>query len=215
MPLLGPRYRLPARLLELKLASTLGNPVNERIIEYPWAIEHLKDQKGKKILDVGCGWRGLLASYLLSKGYDVYGLDIVQCRTLPPERFFLHDARDTTLADSSFDMIILLSVLEHIGIDEEEDDIRTMRDLHRILKEGGQILFTTPFAEEYSNRGQRFFNSERLLKITGGFKILEERYFFQRGTKWEEADLNQVREATHGYKGVHSIAIVAMVLLKS
>ncbi|MBI2126634.1 MAG: class I SAM-dependent methyltransferase [Thaumarchaeota archaeon] len=199
----------------MRLASRLGNPVNERIIEYPWAIEHLKNQKDKRVLDVGCGMQGLLTSYLLSKGYDVYGLDIVRCRALPLQRFFLQDARNTDLPNSSFDTIILLSVLEHIGTDEEKDDIKTMQELRRILKEGGQILFTTPFAEEYSNRGQRLFSSEKLSNITGGFKILEERYFVQRGAKWAKTTLDQAREATHGYKGVHSIAIVAMVLQKS
>jgi len=212
---LGARYRLPARLIELRLASALGNPVNERSIEYPWAIEHLRAQKGRKILDVGCSESALLTSYLLSKGYDAYGLDIVDCRSLPLGRFFLRDARNTSLPDSSFDVVILLSVLEHIGNDANEDDIKTMHELGRILRKGGVILFTSPFAVEYSNRGQRFFDSERLSRLTQSFNVIERSYFVQRGVRWVEATLNEAKAATFGYAGVNSIAISVMVLEKT
>ncbi|MCS4538187.1 MAG: class I SAM-dependent methyltransferase [Thaumarchaeota archaeon] len=212
--LLRRRYRLPARLLELRLASRLGNPVNERIIEYPWVLEQIKMRKEGKILDVGCGWPGLLSSYLLSKGYDAYGLDIMQCNTLPRDRFFLSDARKTNLPDASFDTIILLSTLEHIGSDEEEDDLKTMHEMSRLLKKGGALLFTTPFAAKYSNRGQRFFSEERLEKITKFFKVLNKRHFIQKGSKWTEVSMDDAEGATWNYTGVHSIAIVAMVLEK-
>jgi 2-polyprenyl-3-methyl-5-hydroxy-6-metoxy-1,4-benzoquinol methylase len=212
--LLGTRYRLPARLLELRLASRLGNPVNERIIEYPWLLERIKERKGGKILDVGCGWPGLLSSYLLSKGYDVYGLDIIQCKSLPQDRFFLSDARKTNLPDASFDTIILLSTLEHIGTDEDEDDLKTMLEMSRLLKREGILLFTTPFAAKYSSRGQRFFSKERLVQITRFFRVREEKYFIQKGSRWVEVPLRDAEEATHNYEGVHSIAIVAMVLEK-
>ncbi|MBM3897987.1 MAG: class I SAM-dependent methyltransferase [Thaumarchaeota archaeon] len=212
--LLGNRYRLPARLLELKLASLLGNPVNERIIEYPWVLDRLKERKGGKILDVGCGWPGLLSSYLLSKGYDVYGLDIVQCKTLPQDRFFLLDARKTNLPNASFDTIISLSTLEHIGTDEEEDDIKTMQEMWRLLKKDGVLLFTTPFAAKYGNRGQRFFSKERLMEITKSFRVHDTKYFIQKGSSWVEVSLGDAEDATRNYDGVHSIAIVAMVLEK-
>lgn len=157
----------------------------------------------------------MLSNYLLSKRYDVYGLDIAKCKNLPSGRFFLRDARETGLPDSSFDIIILLSTLEHIGTDEEEDDLRTMGELLRILKKGGLILFTTPFAEQYAYRGQRFFSRERLSKITMGFRRLEEHYFVQRSNKWVEVSLAEAEASTRGYGGVHSVAITAMVLKKN
>lgn len=213
--LLGNRYRLPARLLELRLASFLGNKTSERIIEYPWVLKHLAEHKDDLILDVGCGHNGLLASHLLSKGYDIYGLDIVRCTTLPSKRFFHRNARQTELPDSNFDSIILISTLEHIGSDDQEDDRRTMREVHRILKMGGKVFFTTPFAAEYSNRGQRFFSEERLTKVTEGFRKLEENYFLQRGSKWVRVTLEEAKLRTEGYSGVHSIAITTMVLQKN
>ena len=214
-PLLGRRYRLPARLLELKIASSLGNPTNERIIEYPWVLKHLEGSSAKKILDVGCGPQGMLTNHLLSKGYNAYAIDINECTKLPSERFFLRDARKTGFADSSFDTIVLLSTLEHIGTDGGQDDLGTMKELFRILKKGGLMLFTTPFAEQYAYRGQRFSNMERLSYVTEPFQRLEEHYFVQRGNKWVEVSLAEAETSTRGYEGVHSVAITAMVLKKS
>jgi 2-polyprenyl-3-methyl-5-hydroxy-6-metoxy-1,4-benzoquinol methylase len=177
-------------------------------------LEHIGERKGGRILDIGCGWPGLLSSYLLSKGYDIYGLDIVQCKTLPQDRFFLSDARKTNLPDASFDTIILLSTLEHIGTDEEEDDMKTMQEMWRLLKKDGILLFTTPFAAKYGNRGQRFFSKERLVQITKFFRVCDTRYFIQKGSRWKEVSLRDAEDATRNYEGVHSIAIVAMVLQK-
>lgn len=206
------RVRLPSRLIELRLASMMGNKTSERIVEYPWLLDHLKMMGRKKILDVGCGPEALMASYLLSRGYDVYGMDIVESKALPSGRFILADARRTEIRDSSFDIIILLSTLEHIGSDESDDDRKTIKELSRILTRGGIIFLTTPIAEEYSNRGQRFYSRDRLGEVISGMRILEEGNFLQKGRRWLRVNFGDVASATHGYLGTDAIAIVTMVL---
>ncbi len=213
--LLGNRFRLPARLFELRLASLFGHSTSERIVEYPWALSCLARRKNQKILDIGCGPQGLLASYLLSIGYDVYGLDVVDCISLQAERFLLRDARKTGLPESSFDMIILLSTLEHIGSDAEKDDLITIRESSRILRRGGLMILTTPFCAEYSNRGQRFYSKEKIRTLIDGFRILEERYYIQQRNKWVEVDLDNAETATRVYTGNDAVAIVALLLEKN
>ncbi|MEZ4955297.1 MAG: class I SAM-dependent methyltransferase [Saprospiraceae bacterium] len=51
-----------------------------------------------------------------------------------------YDITNIKESDSSFDLIICFHVLEHI-----EDDRQAMKELFRVLKEGGKALIQTPF----------------------------------------------------------------------
>ena len=86
---------LPFRLFELQLASFFGNPTSERIIEHPWTINWMKKNSRGKILDIGCGDEALMTSYLISKGYDAYGLDLLETLRLPKNRFYKRDVTKT------------------------------------------------------------------------------------------------------------------------
>lgn len=52
------------------------------------------------------------------------------------------DLTDASLPDSSFDVVICLHVLEHIG-----DDRRALREIHRILRPGGFAIIDVPLDE--------------------------------------------------------------------
>jgi SAM-dependent methyltransferase len=97
-----------------------------------------------KILDAGCGTGGNL-DLLSSLGCDVTGLEMEPdaaeiARSKSGKAVYIGSLPDhIPFADESFDLIVLLDVLEHI-----EDDIGTLASLTAKLKPGGNLLITVP-----------------------------------------------------------------------
>jgi SAM-dependent methyltransferase len=97
-----------------------------------------------KILDAGCGTGGNL-DLLSSLGCDVTGLEMEPdaaeiARSKSGKAVYIGSLPDQIpFADESFDLIVLLDVLEHI-----EDDIGTLASLTAKLKPGGNLLITVP-----------------------------------------------------------------------
>ncbi len=112
-------------------------------------IESLDLQKGKKILDVGCGDGFYL--YLLSNlgvKLKLVGIDL-EVRGLRSAKRNLRKKSITFIqadlmkrlpfASSSFDNIIMSEVAEHLL-----DDVKGLKEVYRILKQGGKLLLTVP-----------------------------------------------------------------------
>lgn len=109
------------------------------------AIDHLVKRYLKvtpaKILDIGCG-TGQNINYL-SKFGQVYGVDnspqaIKYCKSRNLLNVRLANSDQTGYPKSTFDMITLLDVLEHL----EED--QTLKEIYRILKPKGIFILTVP-----------------------------------------------------------------------
>jgi predicted SAM-dependent methyltransferase len=88
-----------------------------------------------RVLDVGCGRYKLRGSV---------GLDIVPLEGVD----VIHDLNKFPYPfdDNSFDQIRLSHVIEHI-----ESVTKTMEELHRILRPGGQLEITTPHYTDASS----------------------------------------------------------------
>ncbi len=101
-----------------------------------------------KILDIGCGWGGLLKvlqekGYTQSEGFDLsqeqvdnavsLGINNVTTNTI--ESFF------ETSTPNSYDVIILFDVLEHFPSDE---GVKHMKAIQSMLKPGGKIILQVP-----------------------------------------------------------------------
>lgn len=98
------------------------------------------------LLDVGCDG-GTLTKLIAecSKPKKVIGIDIKQesieyaRRTKPGIDFYVADAYNIPLPDSSADVITLLEVLEHL-----DDPTRALRETYRVMKPGGTIIVLVP-----------------------------------------------------------------------
>lgn len=101
----------------------------------------LRDHVGPgRVLDVGCA-RGASLPILQGYGFQAIGLDISRaalghaktqsavCGALPR----------TPFADSSFDGVLLLDVIEHI-----RNPLDALCELYRLLRPGGVAIVTTP-----------------------------------------------------------------------
>ncbi len=93
-----------------------------------------------KILDVGAG-HGAFTKRLYDEGFNVSACDMT------PENFYF-DAiecrkaditRELPYEDQSFDVVLLIEVMEHI-----HDHQTLFSECHRILKKGGFMFFSTP-----------------------------------------------------------------------
>ena len=100
-----------------------------------------------RILDVGCG-PGIMLAYLLSSGYEVFGVDnseemIAECRrTLGADtsaNTSVGTIESLDFPDSFFDAVTCMGVVEYIP-----DDAIAVKEIARVTKPGGTIIITLP-----------------------------------------------------------------------
>jgi len=109
------------------------------------------DFAGKRVADVGCGYRATIARTLLDRAASLLLTDIALDPALAAHpkviaiEGWLPDAL-TSVADGSQDVVICNSVLEHLS-----EPLVTLRALERILAPGGLLLLNVP-----SWRGKTF-----------------------------------------------------------
>lgn len=112
------------------------------------------DPSPGRVLDIGCG-DGTLTFALAKRSASVYGIDdsLLPLRlargefkrrdlTHPP-RLARADARRLPFPEGAFDCVVLADVIEHIDTPE-----LVVREAHRVLRRGGQLLVTTPRRQE-------------------------------------------------------------------
>lgn len=145
----------------------------------------------KKTLDIGFGDGQLLD--LLSKKYDVYGIDFVEENiALTKKSTGLGDhikfgnILDIPFEDDSFDLITATEILEHLS---EDDFLKSLEEVRRTLKPGGYLIVTVPYDEKLQDKmtccpncgttfhlwgHQQSFNDDNLQKkFCRGFRIME------------------------------------------
>src|SRR3990172_5551936 len=98
-----------------------------------------------RLLDVGCG---TFPYFLMNTRFrEKFGIDkevesgFIQAPSLSLSKFdFVHD-NILPFGEACFDVVTLLAVLEHL---EPARIAGTMKECHRVLKDGGQLIITTP-----------------------------------------------------------------------
>jgi SAM-dependent methyltransferase len=128
---------------------------DERLVEIPWVLSRLRTTG--RVLEVGYAYAepaylgGLLRSGVDLVGADLATRDVGQLETVEA------DVRDLPFPDRSFDQVLLVSTLEHVGADnavygleaESDEGAReaALRELGRILVRNGSLLVTVPLGE--------------------------------------------------------------------
>jgi SAM-dependent methyltransferase len=153
--------------------------INERIIEIPWVFNQLDFGKKGKVLDIG--WlESTVSVSLATAGFAVTALDIRRGDLAHPNLTALQgDICKTNLKANSFDYVVLLSTLEHIGLDtlygkagKETDDQRALDECFHVLKPGGVLVLTTPAAKKFhQDNFMRWYTPSHLKKLLKKFTI--------------------------------------------
>lgn len=157
----------------------------------------MKDVKGKKILDAGCG-AGNYCKILADMEAEVFGIDISprmidlakeQCKDYKID-FRISDIENTPFDDNGFDIVISAFSLLY------KKDLRSvLREFKRVLKKDGEAYVVVPHpvrkmvkythdyfetGKHWQNRGEmRFFNYYRTIEeyinnlTSEGFSIKE------------------------------------------
>lgn len=128
---------MPAREITLEA-------IQDHLGRYAFAAEFVKE---KVVLDVACG-SGYGSAYLFDKGAKmVVGGDISSeamedarvSYVRPGVEFLLLDATKLPFADNSFEAIVSMETIEHLGQYQDY-----LSECKRVLKGGGVFICSTP-----------------------------------------------------------------------
>ncbi len=104
--------------------------------------KYRKDSGEPLILDIGCGAGTTLKE--LNRAGRGYGMDVSTtaleyCLQRGIDSVCMGDASQLPHRSEQFDLVLSVDVLEHV-----EDDVGAMREMYRVAKPGGVIIFTLP-----------------------------------------------------------------------
>ncbi|MFA5238579.1 MAG: methyltransferase domain-containing protein [Phycisphaerae bacterium] len=150
------------------LPANYGFRVDERLVEYPWILAKLGTAEGL-LLDAGS-----VLNYDYVLDHPVLKSRKIVIYNLSPERFISRDnvsyifgdLRHTILRTESFDEIVCISTLEHVGMNntflyskdtsfnefKPNDYLDVVREFKQLLKPGGRLFITVPYGR-YENHG--------------------------------------------------------------
>ena len=169
-------------------------------------IRHLP-QKKSVILDVGSRYSQVPLE-MASLGHKVYTLDIEDYVFKHKNLTFVkEDIRKTSFPDNFFDIVTIISTLEHVGmgktsygdLEEKNGDVTAMNEISRILKPKGIVIITIPFGKTKFLPFMRVYDKKRLAMIAKKYKIIKEIYMFNDNENWEISTYVKVKniENTH------------------
>ena len=139
-------------------------------------IDGLDLPPGAQILDAGCG-SGRNMVELARRG-EVTGIELSPASVEVARQRNVGEVVQGSVAelpfdDDSFDFAVCLDVIEHL-----EDDLRTLRELRRVIRSGGRLLVTVPAypslwsSHDVVNHHHRRYTRASLLKVAreGGWE---------------------------------------------
>ncbi|MBN2301074.1 MAG: class I SAM-dependent methyltransferase [Lentisphaerae bacterium] len=193
--------------------------VNERILEIPFVFMNLNLPVGSKVLDFGCD-ASRISMHLANMGYKVTGADLLPYAFSHPNLEFKQgNFFEQNLISGSFDGIIAVSALEHVGLGAygematpERGDVQMVQEFARILKSKGRLIVTVPFGQRKQVRTHRIYDRDELMTVLSGFHIEKEVYYRCEGRKYwyvENAEILE-KQPTHDGKFEAAAMIVAV-----
>jgi hypothetical protein len=173
---------------------------NERAVEVPIVMDVVNRNMDKSILEVG----NVLSHYFdfdhtivdkYEAGKGVINQDIVDFRS-----------------DISYDLVVSISTLEHVGWDEiPQDDnkiLRAIANMKKLLSDNGAMIITLPIGQ---NAALDSMIKDRVLTF-------DQQYYLSRISKsneWKEASWNEVKYQQYNKPYSNANAIVIGIIFKT
>jgi hypothetical protein len=166
-------------------------------VEIPWTLARYRGEP--RVLDVGYAH----AEHRYSEAVAalaipvLVGVDLTVSKR-PAVRPLVADVRWPALKMSSFDLVLAISVIEHIGRDntryigavpdpaDAEGDMVTIRALSLLLRPAARLLLTVPFGALEDHGWFIQYDGERLdqLIAASGLRLVEAEFYRYRDA-WE------------------------------
>jgi SAM-dependent methyltransferase len=195
---------------------------DERVIEIPWVLSRLRSSA--RVLEVGYAFAetAYLAA-LLRSGVDLAGVDLATRDVAGMERVEA-DVRDLPFDDGSFDQVLLVSTLEHVGADnavyglqgerDPEARLGALRELRRVLRADGSLLVTVPLGEpgDYGWFWQEDERGWTRLYAHAGFFVEEREIYELTADGWRASPDFRAEGVLYGSRGPAASAVLCAEL---
>lgn len=203
------------------LPIAYGRSMDERVVEYPWVFGQLPSASGA-VLDAGSAFNH---RFLLDRlPFSLSNLTI--CTLAPEKRCFwdrgisyaFDDLRASRFASGAFNVVLSVSTIEHIGLDNEmlytsdsskresspDGYLAAVREFRRILKPGGVCLITVPFGQARNHGWFQVFDESMVQSVIEAFDPESSHvdYFGFSPHGWTSALPEALREAS--FFDIHS-----------
>lgn len=210
----------------LDIHDLLVGITSERLVEYEFVARNLvSSKKQAAILDIGSG-SSLLAKAIgeLGKGkWQVFRIDIAESNC--DARM---DARITGFRKEVFSQVICISTMEHIGIginsgdDDEDGDLKTVKEILRILKNGGSAIISVPYGK-IKKLNYRVYDRHALSRLVAvdneEFSVAAKKEFYcYDAGKWKRCSQStadrDIADDVHAPLHFHSMTCACILLRK-
>lgn len=197
------------------LPEGFGTRLDERVVEYPWLFSRLPAD-AEMMLDAGSvlNFDFLLELPMLdNKTIVIYTLEPEGVVGKASVSYIYGDLRQTILRDNLFDVIVCMSTLEHVGMDNtmlyaqrtrfheaQTSDYRdVIIEIKRMLKPAGKLFLTVPFGK-YKNHGwMQQFNAKMIDDVIRLFAPAEFEAVYYRYTEkgWNRASVEDCADSDY------------------
>ncbi len=152
-------------------------------LEMKRVAELFKQSGVKRVLDLGSGG-GRHTIYLAGLGFDVFGLDssptglsytlkVLNEKGLTAN-LTLHDMSSLPYHNMYFDAVISIQVIHHNNVDGIR---KTVREIRRVLREGGLLWVTVPASKNEPSMSQAKVEPGTFIPMDGPERGLPHHYF--------------------------------------
>jgi len=188
------------------LPQRYGLYLDERVVEYPWLLSRLPPGAAR-LLDAGS-----TLNFDAILRHPVFADKDVSIVTLDPEpncywdrriSYLFDDLRLLPFRDELFDIVISISTLEHVGMDNSfysagaraasgacDDYEVAVREMHRITRPHGRVYITVPFGKYRHHGWFQQFDGTLVDRMISAFQPAQitQTYFRYTDEGWNIAD---------------------------
>lgn len=213
-----------------------GFNTTERFIEVPWCLN--RHGGAQRVLDVGYAHADVqylekLASLNIP---ELHGIDLAPVKhititdpsgvTRPLLTPVQADIRHTPYESDFFDLILCISTIEHVGLDNEgyqssrspftpQGDVDALREMFRITKPRGRLLMTMPFGKFQYFGWFVQYDMDRLVRLLAATDYhVNEMHFFRYRNGWHECYAHELKDVTYQSNGAPGAAGLVCVELE-
>jgi SAM-dependent methyltransferase len=219
---------------ELHSEDLLEGMTPDRYAEYEFVLRNLISRDIKaRILDVGCSTSAFSSKISKSSRNrcEIIGIDILNEVGSLGFPLILMDAMNIGFKDKTFDQVICLSAVEHIGLDHDgvnakqkdlncgiNGDALAMKEIWRVLKDKGTLILTVPYGRLIiKQQGYRVYHQISLSILTNMLLVVKKEFFGQKKGKWTKCNELEANNSTlleYSSQKFHSDIIACLLLEK-